>query len=494
MKRPTLIIAILAAVALAIVFAASPYLIDDYSYMKWLNITEDGMSLSWHSIRGNFLWRYAHDNVRLANIAVAFAFALPKWINGLILGSSLVAAVWILCRLICRKPIRWGTLAATLVLTLFFLPLGNVSFAMDFQYNYLGSSLILSLVFLLFFRNSFPIWLGVIAGIVIGWWHEGFAAPALAGLGVVFLKNPEYRENNRFWMLATMFLTLVAMAFVPGAADRISYQTPLKQESHFYKCLFSLFGSIIFIAMSIVAICRKKKLWHNPVWTAFMATVLAGAVLRMLCNDPRSAWAAELVSSCGIVMFLPKTTFFIGRVNVNKTVAAALALLLFVHLAVADVYAVRNHNDFNKMIEHEKNGDMFAVLDILSGEDFPLIVWNTADSPYRWQGHARYYDIADSVVHGMSICPPDLLDFTPASAVDTLQCGWYRSPRGRLVAEHTDSTMHARYDYPIIKGRFYDEELMVRVFPFVSRADGRAYDYILPVRMYPWQRKVLDAR
>lgn len=481
-------------VGLAILLTATPYGLDDFYYMNIIGITENGVErLTISDLYKGLHWRFYNDNIRLANIITIFAMMLPKWIICSVSAICYTLSVLIFAKLAGIKQEQWASMAAFLFLSIFIMPWWGLPLAFDYQTNYLWASAIFAVCIYLFLRGKMNFWQAILGGILLGWWHEGFGLAALGGLGLSWLT---FKQLRKPWQ--TVFLVILAIFFigslmVPGARGRISYQGSIPTTVHLYRTFYTLLPIFLFIVISIFTYTAKRvKLWKEPLWVAICGMSFVGIVLKINVNDSRAVWGPCLAACAGIMLYLHQSDWKFHKAF-TSAIGGVCAVLILACLITADCLAIKQHSDFKALIEKEKDYDgKPAMIDITIADRTPLIAWGMFFSPLHYQSHHQYFKIPDEIVQSQTILPPALRDFTPDQAVETLPNGWWRTASGHLVRPHQGDSMDAQYAWQTGQSPMVEEVVHLRIFPFVSEADGTAYDFIAVIDALPFQRPITN--
>lgn len=480
-------------VGLGFAFVVFPYVRDDYGYMRMvLDITENSTgSFSLQKFIEFLRWRYLYDSLRLSNITGAFALALPKWINGSLSAIFFAYAAWLMSKIWGVRNRQWRALVLCIFLLMALLPWWQMSLSFMYQINYMWASAIAATAMWLFLRpKRLNVITAVTVGVILGWWHEGFAFPTIVGLATAWMCFRECRAIGQTVMLGSMMVVLGLSCFVPGAFWRISYQSVLQHDIHVIRTIYTLIPVYVFIILSLWAM-RWQKIWKSPVWVTFMGICLTGVLMKCFLSDSRAIWWPCMAACIGSAALLARLTKL--SLPTKNVIAVVLMVILCLHFVAADCIIFKERKDFDTIVEYEKANLPYPYLvDISVPVRRPLIAWGLYDNFLTWPDYAYYYGIDDkNLIHAASIVPRELLSFTPTVASDSLSCGWWVTESGRFVAPHdTTKGLNATYKWVYLESPLVTEQVLIRIFPFVSQKDGKPYDYIHVANPLPWQRPI----
>lgn len=486
---------LIVGLGLGIMFWIFPYAFDDYSYMRFLQITENGLpeQIDWDIFKNCLNYRIQSDNLRLANMAAVFALALPKPIIGLLSGALFALALFFLAKTIGVNSRNGKYMTLLAFLSIFLLPWWEYAAAVDYQFNYVWASAWLAVCIWLFLgRQKLGWFAGIIFGSILGLWHEGFAIPAFLGLAAIWIFWKEYRTVGRSFMLAFMALGIAFLIWVPGTRFRASIHNELLSSYYIYRTVIAVIPIVAFIILSIwLWIKGKKNAILNPVWIAFMIICLSSSIFKFVTDDFRGVWAGILIACAGIVYLVKSIS-----INIKPILACSLLLLTSVTLAYGDAEAFRERNILNQAVAHiRKNNDQpFFVKNLRGFYNAPIgALGKPLYTMWRWPGFGVYYGLEETVPYKLSVVPEELRFFSPDSA-EKLPCGWWKTREGWIVKPHDRNDFSVDDMDMIVVTPFAEEIVWVTFNPFRSEADSTLYEHVFPTLAPPWTRPIRDIR
>lgn len=486
------------AIGLGIMFWIFPYAFDDYSYMNFLQIHENGLpvNIDWSKFHDNFIYRKQSDNLRLANMTAVFGLAFPKWIIGLLSGVFFALSVWISGKILGWRNENAVSSVLLACLLLFFLPWWNGIAAVDYQFNYIWATLVFVFVIWLFLRTKRVSWIaGLIFGGLLGIWHEGFSFPALIGLSLIYISFKRYRDIGRLIMLMSMFLGICFLLWVPGMRERTGFQSYLLSSYYFLRTLLALMPVwIFFILSTIYWIKEKKNLLKSPIWLVMVSVCVVSGAMKFVQDDFRAAWTAIFMGCMGTAWMC--NLLFNSYNRLAKIIVGYVVLIFIVcHLVVVDMEAFRERKVLQQVVEDLRNDKgtqkNIFIKDLKGFYNAPLLAWGKPlQTMWRWPGFDRYYDIRKERMQNLSIVPDELRNFNPEKA-SLMNCGWWKTEEGWVVKPHV-APLPPRH--MIIEAPLADEIVWVTFNSFRSEYDGRLYDHVFPTLAPPWVRPIIDIR
>lgn len=489
----------------AIFFCGMPRYLDDLWYSIHLNDWANGykdISL-WEAITTTWAEHCNEDNARMANIVFVPFLLLPKWVGSALAAVLLgISMIWSI-KLARLSPARSPWICPAIFMWAFFMPWYDSMGVENFQFNYIYSTFFATAAMRIFFSadtQSKPIATGMalLTGIVAGCWHEGFAAPLIAGLGCIFLYSSAHRQKTHIYLLAGMAIGLGWTLMQPISWNRAENIIGAN-DFGISRIIFISFQHPAFILMTLAAIlCLTKSKWRNiyrdPVVVALIINAIVSVGIHFLTKRvPRTGWWAEFTSIIALTMLL--RTLMPSLLNKytlrNIPACALLVATAFLHQTVADIYAVRINRTFNKAIsEHLSTGNNVVFTDVITEHDAPLIclfmpdftTFLAPDNLYFINLHYHYHFLQhdDQFIP----IPRELRRVTALSGRPINGNAHVREFNGRMFIP-TDVEGVTEFKAEVDFGYTTKKDVRMICYPFTSEADGQRYAFI-----YPWRRVV----
>lgn len=477
------------AVGLWIMMWIFPYALDDYRFMRFLQIDENGLpdKIDWD----NFIYYFVHlkqnDCLRLANMTAVFMLALPKWALGLLCGVIFPLALWLITKTLNLER----GIPEIALLTMFFLPWWDGIATIMFNFNYSWSSAVLALALWLFFRDKHLNWfVGGFVGSLLGLWHEGFAAPALAGMGICWIIWKKFRSPGHTLMLMAMCLGVAFLLWVPGMRPKLFEQPNLFNAYDLARIALNLLPVWIFFILSAISWqnCISKK--NLPIWLTFVIICIFSAALRSVYDAPRAGWAAVFIGCVGTV-WLSSYVFAGLRHSLKRLSAIISFILVALHLTVTDIETFRERNILNQVIEFirddSQTGHIIFIKGMKTFNNAPLIawgkplqtlwLWNSCENYYHFPLDKRFYHVI----------PDELRTFKPVRENQLNDSIWL-TKEGWIVKKGHNYPPHRIIT--LVETPIFSERVVTDFQPFISECDGKDYTFIFPVHSSPWIRPI----
>lgn len=455
-------------------------------------------------------YRFNHDNLRIVNMTGTFLLLFPKWI-----GSGLLTLMmcWNLMLGVDTSGYNWRRSAATPMLIFaftFLLPWQDYFSCLIFQINYIVPTCLTMLLYR-WLRRPHSGFGGCTAallfGLLTGVCHEGFAAPAAAGLGALFCFYKSWRRSDVVWAIIGLALGTTLLMCVPGVMYRLNEPEPYRRslaitiremftQNNFLYPLFGLLWAVAAIRPN------RKKYLSDPLLTFAIvsSTALFVICLRSRAQIHASFWM-DYISAVAVVRMvrIRRGTLFAKR-DWKYAAAIALPLLLsYLHLVAVDYYSLRL-----RQIRHEaerhflRTGDDYCFTDIYINKTLSPIAFKRPENDYPftlmslqrnfYDGINRTNEIHNAVSVPIFLVPGELEYATPQNSRSGGDPGIYEKD-GFFFAEATPELMAlAKALKPVpmtVKSDGYSHEQYTRPVPFRSKADGKEYVwfyYLLPWR------------
>lgn len=397
------------AVAMTLSLALFPRIQDDLNYSLLLRSWIDGsVSSPWPGIWETWRLHWLTDNIRLGNLLFSLSLLLPQRVSALAL-----VIVFVLWQSFTARLSGCGTASGRVALgiaaLIYFLPYWNGSFAGDcFRFNYIwGGVLALWAVVLFTDPRGRRWWVMLLWGLVVGWWHEGFAVPLLCGMGVVVLMCWRHRAAriSRLWLMAGMALGVVILMSAPGPWVRAGGWDMAWQISGVKRIAIPVALAGL-LALAVLSRARLRTRIDLGLLVLLAVSICASVLLTWRFSVARTGWWAgvgAIVVICMCVRVLPWRRAMCDIAVVGGTVALVLSAVDAVGAAwmrplVTEAYVT---------VTRERRATVYA--DVLSPFESPL-------TAFMWPSYytAMYYPISRDIV-GEYNCLPGPVTFVPCA-------------------------------------------------------------------------------
>lgn len=512
-SAPGILLIAVFAVEVALMMMGAPKCLDDWWYMfhlrgwfeaQGVDNPEYGGSIAaagipWDGLIATWIEHFYEDNVRIGNMLAPVLMLFPKWV-----GSGLMAVAWIVAMaysfraagvrmrnvtLVGVGVIMWGV----------FLPWSNGFVSQAYQLNYiLPASAAMPLAYYLVVRRGrgLPIWGAALLGLAVGVGHEGFAIPFACGLVVLAVCGRRWRTPAMWAALGFMCVGIALLCFAPGtehrAAGLLGYgfgriaSTIVRVGAY----------SVPFLLMAVLFGCRlsteknfgcrlstRRKGWllggGGLVVFAIVNSLAVIAIMVATSAEPRVMWWGVMISTTGLMSLLRGCRFFADDAPTTH-VLALLPLLAFVYVqfGLADFYTLRMRALLTDYVERwrKEPGPVFgevlscAEFNVLSGKMPDVLMFNT---------NTMFIDMYyGAKAPHFAVVPRELENVTSAVGRPMAGDAGLREYDGRLfraadVPDGAPRLGNLEVDYGSGPSR-----RTVWIVPFVSRADGRPYEYV----------------
>ena len=289
-----LAVSILTAILWGVLYFLTPNLVEGLSFVgsyRACNGMSDSPSLS-------ALWKFIcdireGDTARVSNVlSIPFMLWSPwKWIFPWLSGLLTSLMIWMGARYAFGRALDWTSYAVVWFLVDFFLPWRNLLLTPVYCLNYLYPAVLtLFLVRYIMLTNRWNLrfWLGIPLVMLAGWWHEGFAATALCGLGFVMLLR-RGRMPLQWWILCVIYgLTVILLVSAPHVMGRIADETSttgrwfhpgLVVDAFMVFCLLLSMGCALFFKTGRRHLATLFRGWQFPLFFTIAVTGISLAFL-----------------------------------------------------------------------------------------------------------------------------------------------------------------------------------------------------------------------
>lgn len=483
---------VLFTIAHVLIYSFMPYVTDDYWYMYYLYDYCKGLDTSFPMDDLLNCWQihYLNDNVRLSNIVFTLALLVPKIIPSIITGVLVGVSLWLsskLCMIDCRNRLLLVALAFVFS---FMLPWYEQMFSLCFAFNYIWATVIaLLLVYLFFSESKQPnVVLSLFLGLLMGWWHEGFAVPLLGGFVAFFILNRREISISRVAMAVGLFIGLIWLATSPGVWKR--YETSayidvfiiLKKFVQYHIPLL-----ILLVTMFLIAIDKKKRAMLADVRLIVYVLICLIGVLISLCINigPRTGWCGCLFSIITTIYLWRKLEikFSKTRVLLGRVFTFLITMFLLSHYVVVVHYAIKVRTETEHILKlYKKSYDGLVFADVTYNYQTSPLAWRKPyfeKFTYRWSlfWMSAYYDNPDKTLRVVPTC---LKNADKLNAIKVKGDNPFMIYDGFLFAPVSGDS--------IVVDRFYEvkiggikKNLVCLNFPFTTTS-GKEYYFAFPQR------------
>lgn len=329
-----LLVAVTACGAAAWLLNTEPYS-DDYVYQH--EVTDAGFEAFWTSagpeiehfdqVLPSIVNHARFINGRLANFLMIALNLVPGWLIRLMGGLLIGCMLWLLMRVgrFGRDSVSLRWMAAAVALMWLALPWYNNFQSMDYQCNYVPTSILMMLTAMLSSRAcSLGPW--GIAGacataLLTGWMHEGFGTVLIAILGIQWLYAHGV-ERRRIAIIGVVAIVAVILAMSAGTMHRIGATVHFKIQTLWFiasRMVSQLWPFwLAVITLSIYAVryrSRDNRSFYRNVFPWFAGASVGFIQAFVIQNIDRVLWPCEL---CSAVVVLQVMSRIIGKGNPGR--------------------------------------------------------------------------------------------------------------------------------------------------------------------------------
>lgn len=481
----------------------TPLQVDDLAFMRYyLDFNEGDAGFSFEA-----LGKYAdlirdNDNSRLGNIVAPLVDLSPAmhYLFPIIVGISVCLIVGIIRRLIMGPGQKVFSLMAVWGVFAIFLPWRNGIMIWDYSLNYIISSA-LTLLFikgLLRFEKDkmpLPMLLGMsILAILSGGWHEGFAFPTLAGMGVWALVR-KFRMCGQWWLVSGLYLlSAIAFGISPGIVMRALTGGGSVAETSWLKIAFDLLLPILLICSFGGMLLFKRgraqlsELFSKPVVLICFPAMVVGVVISVAFNHtPRTAFYPDLLAIVLLGLIYLEPVYMVLSKGWRIFIGSVIFAILIAHGCIAVIWQHKLFLEYEEIVRVIANGDSPTVYrDILMPEWVPIYalrypVGGTWVEPFQYKVVRLYY--GDERI---AVVPEALRDAMPENSRKLAE-GMYE--RGEAVYSNSEDLAEA-----IGSATDENDEWTAQlVYLDIALNDG-SIRYSAPTLMLPYESESGDRR
>lgn len=388
-------------VAFSLWFMWTPPMDDDLHYSLYfrdyiLHGGEYPIENIWDMIRTE--WH--SNNIRWVNMITAITLILvPRWVMAFILGACSSLTLWWAISLagIKHKLVSTITLIFLIVCA---LPWHANIAIMDYAHNYVFTSAIFTLFFLLWFKASTKrsFWSAaglILLGLFAGESHEGFSLPVMCAIIVFAIFNRGRITRRQVLLTTALAVGIVILLSAQGKTSRCEIVLNRPVTQWIYTIVFYSPLTALMIGLFIICWIKNRKNFitrftQSPAFLFMLVSLATFFMSGFLFMNCRASWAGELMAIINIPLlsntYLKRTqspTFL--RVKSSLTIAATTFIII--HMTVVDIYARRCYNDYRHIISsYLRDPDHTIYYDYTSSADVPIIALGKIVSSYTWIG------------------------------------------------------------------------------------------------------------
>lgn len=363
-------------------FSLFPWISDDITYrLPFKAYFLEGEGIDFNTLADSLLYRYNHDNGRLANLAMYALQWFPQ--SSLSLLSAIVCALGIYFALkiigLQKSTPATALLSAAYIL---FLPWVDQLYVFNYQLNYLWAGTLMLAGAWVALENK-----GNKGGwaffLIIGAWQEAASLPLLIALGVLFIFYKDYRSKHILIYAATLAAGLAWLFIVPGARE---YRAEAAAMFSFRMGILLVFAApaALYALLCAIELVRHRSL--PPCHALLLAIALSSALIMLFIPaGPRLGTPSVLAAIAGITAFICSHKSKI--VNALAFVAYGFAII---HLQFVFIYSMQENRVYRDVIrQYQWDPEEPIYASFTLRENAPLI---TMQKPY-FDTYAHYSNI-----------------------------------------------------------------------------------------------------
>ena len=395
----------LLSIFVGIFLIGMPKYTDDYMFMYHLRpwfesqgilLPENGGNMFKAGIPYEEIWttwqeRYQIDNTRLGNMIVVFFLALPKWVGS---GLMFLGFIWVVVsglRMIEIDVRRSATIPLAVFLFGIVVPWRNHMGSMDYQFNYLGVSLMAFLFLWLLWRGgkgAAHMIVVSLTGLLTGGWQEAVSLPIFLGLLVMALVYKDCRRKDILLGLIGLLMGIVWIFSSPGqlgrASDNADTMTWKFELEHFMRAAMATYIFIIMLVVWLVTLWRSGRFKNMLLADKRMLFIVAsglpsvGLVL-VTYTDARVGWWSTMAGIYGLLYILDKYygNFWRKYNRNNMIIGGVLLVLVYAHWTVVDYCVIKMREVYTTgLARYVKNPDKVLYSRVIDKVEFPVITGN----------------------------------------------------------------------------------------------------------------------
>lgn len=449
-KQANLILSVIILIIMTVIFtlmsAWTPLWLDDNMFISIYREMNGGSdAFSWQALIDSWLNNRLYDNARMSNFCSPLSTVIEPWcsIFPVLAGLSCTAMAVLVAVLGGVRRNSATALALVWIAIVALLPWRNSLFVRDYVLNYPFSAVI-AFVFACAMcaghgeRVKHPLWFcgTLLCATLLGAWHEGFAIPIGAGMGVWALTR-RMRMPWQWWVcLVVLGVSTLLIFYCPGMLGRMEDQVGKPNISELYKNLFDASVPLVTMVALALGLCLKKYrartagLFRAPVTIVVVTALVVSFVMSIsVQHTPRMSFFPIL---CSIILWMRWLQKGIAdlKAKTSAVIIATCTALCTAQGVVACTWQYRLKTEFDiveRMMIESPTGTAFY--DVYKPADVP--VW-TLYFPSRTQWVEAWAFFTFDLARG---CDPDLGSTRQHTVVPTA----LKHPKGYSVS--ADSTI-----------------------------------------------------
>lgn len=439
----------------------------------------------------------ATDNSRLCNIIVSFILPFPKWVGMLPPFLAWCYAVTGSIRLSGTDWRRSHLIPVAIFFWTFFMTWRGGMTSVVYAFNYVVSAGLCILLLRLLFSGGRG--RGRMLGILvlstaIGWWQEAFSIPMIAGIAALTALRKDCRNRYFYASLVGLSIGLVGIVGTPSFSYRFLHQatSPLYDLSRKLAC--ALLWDVPYWIFTVLLLYVMSKGYWKKVRNKSLTVLLAISGFIPICMmmvtycDCRITTWTQIASVAGILCIVNDVwpDYWQRLTPVTATVSTVCLVSSFLHLAVADYYALKMRASITAAVEHfQRNPSETHFGEVHTNDRLPLIALTMPGSFAYGSTIALIDRYVSQAQYSFAIIPQELRNITERSGVPLDGDSGARLIDGRIV-------IPSKYDGPVTHNSYtgschfladYGDgyrAIRVSISTFKSESDGKRYYYVCP--------------
>ncbi len=347
--------------AFGFLYIVQPKAWDDYWFtldIFYNAYDHNGFYNFWEGLKMGFIERYAYDNSRMCNTFAMFALLIPRWIPAGITMGVFAAAYSLLLKLV---GIRKGQLKAFTLATLclLFFPTWHDSFfALVYFFNYTwGMAIMFWAIHIFLSPAQIKPYKAILLGLLLGCWHESFAAAGFVGMAAVLIFKKDMRRRDRWIITVSVAIGSLWLVAFPAWTSRISRESGIFDTS----LTHLLFSWGYYIFMAVWGICWTRSKWRPLAKSPIAIITAAGGFIVLpaviASGNGRAASPAMMLACAGLPFLLTNMfpAFFNRHGRIGAVALTLIWALILSHLATACYYMAQLNRSHRILIDQIEN-------------------------------------------------------------------------------------------------------------------------------------------
>lgn len=369
------------------------------------------------------------DTSRIGNILMIPSTLWSPWkeIFPWLTGGMVAMMLWLSARFgmgrrnvgVTAMCLMW--LAATL-----FLPWRNYLVTVTYSLNYVYAA-VLTLVIIRLLLNvrdwGWRFWVCLGCCAAAGWWHEGFAATTLCGMGVVMLLR-RGRMPVQWWICCLTYgIIMLILVSSPLVVGRIEQETGSSGAWRSAAFAFDSLTTAAMLAVTLLAALSARGrrylsgLLAEGYFPVFVVISLTGLLLAVLFNyTPRVCFWPSLGAIIALMMLARPVIDRMGK-KWGMIFSGATIILLTAHMGVCIFWQQRYHEqnrEITEAIAKSPRGTIYY--DIIKPSECPRYTLYFP-SKVCWTVLFQYVSLSEATGLGeVAVVPTELRTASPADA------------------------------------------------------------------------------